>query len=1029
MFSLVFAVVLAWCGTITAGAQGVPATWESIRFNNDVRYSQWIINSRINDFRANSTPVGFGVFDADGVQNANPTVTSKLDYVPGLVAKAIVENVKLNAAYSWVAPWYYSMKSFGDTYYDGVSSNGKAGKSQDDLNGVKMFFALKDLTASGKFANAATNAHCTTAMATALEGLKALNDNYIIGGANSGVSEDDAKALGMYGGWFHKSNYTDQMWCDGLYMGPALLAQLINEYGDYTQINTNAGEDDWDLITRLFTISWNQLYDSNTGLLYHAFTANPKDNASAAWEGISNTDPKVYHSAAFWGRACGWYFLALVDILEQMDKAGLSSSANYATLKGYLNSLAAGLANYQDAETGCWYQVLDEKDNHLDGNYLESSCTAIFAAAYLKGMRLGYYTADYTTVAQKAYEGCVNQFMMFADDGTAQLVHCCASAGLGGSSNRSGSRSYYITGGDVTQRNTYTEGKVLGGFILAATEYERLYQSEKSILFSTDLRASYALDYGDELSVEAYGADDATIAYQWYKDGEPVDGATSAAIAPAASGSYYCEATSGNTTITSSTATVTVTGAPTVKYAVKFYDGDAQFGETQNINEGETISAPTSNPAKEGYTFKGWALSNGSTARVLFPYEVWSDVNFYAVWSNAPVVGGGNFSASATETLKVNHGASNQEITSANADISGGKMYVYNGQTSDKELIISQGGVDAFLMTNHNTFFKVTLDNALMAGDKIKADIYGPKNSATRGLWLATATSRPGDAPATVLSVTNSSTKDVWMTSEEYTVETGDGICGEKTFYIYRATGNSTYFTDFTVTTSSAPIGDDITLDATSDYASFEAYAGEKNVTFKRTFNEGKWTTLVLPFSATAEQVKSAFGESCQLATLKSMDDRGIHFSTTTAGIEANTPVLAKVTPNANGEYVFTGVTVVNSNTVEATSEDGNLKMYGVYAQTSYENIDEGAYFLSDGKFYDWSYLNAMSPFTAYLLPKSTPASLDLCVDGEETGIVNVNQNVNGNGNDNVNWNLAGQRVAEGYKGIVMMKGVKLIKR
>ena len=156
MFSLVFAVVLAVCGTITAGAQGVPATWESIRFNNDVRYSQWIINSRINDFRANSTPVGFGVFDADGTQEANPTVTSKLDYVPGLVAKAIVENVKLNAAYSWVAPWYYSMKLFGDTYHDKVSDNGKAGKSQDDLNGVKMFFALKDLTASGTYANSTT---------------------------------------------------------------------------------------------------------------------------------------------------------------------------------------------------------------------------------------------------------------------------------------------------------------------------------------------------------------------------------------------------------------------------------------------------------------------------------------------------------------------------------------------------------------------------------------------------------------------------------------------------------------------------------------------------------------------------------------------------------------------------------------------------------------------------------------------------------------------------------------------------------
>ena len=116
------------------------------------------------------------------------------------------------------------------------------------------------------------------------------------------------------------------------------------------------------------------------------------------------------------------------------------------------------------------------------------------------------------------------------------------------------------------------------------------------------------------------------------------------------------------------------------------------------------------------------------------------------------MVGGGNFSATATATLNVPaNTTSGQEITSAYADISGGKMYVYNGQTSDKDLIKTQGGVVAFQMPNNNTFFKVTLDNALMAGDKIKADIFGPKKKGSttnpRGLWLTTAISRPDDAP------------------------------------------------------------------------------------------------------------------------------------------------------------------------------------------------------------------------------------------------------------------------------------------
>ena len=112
-------------------------------------------------------------------------------------------------------------------------------------------------------------------------------------------------------------------------------------------------------------------------------------------------------------------------------------------------------------------------------NYLESSCTAIFTAAYLKGMRLGLFDADYTVLAKKAYQGFVNRFMVSDGQGGVHLVSCCKSAGLGGSNYRDGSAEYYLMGKDTeptttTGSNFYTEGKVLGGFILAATEYERL---------------------------------------------------------------------------------------------------------------------------------------------------------------------------------------------------------------------------------------------------------------------------------------------------------------------------------------------------------------------------------------------------------------------------------------------------------------------------------------------------------------------------------------------------------------------------
>ena len=149
-----------------------------------------------------------------------------------------------------------------------------------------------------------------------------------------------------------------------MYMGPALLAQLIN----YKDASSKVSNDDWSLLTKQFTITWEQLRDAKTGLMYHGMTATP---ATTDWS--KATDATSYHSGAFWGRANAWYMLALVDVLEVMP----SNNANYSTLKGYLENLAASIASYQN-EDGTWYQVLDQKDNALNGNYEESSCSALF---------------------------------------------------------------------------------------------------------------------------------------------------------------------------------------------------------------------------------------------------------------------------------------------------------------------------------------------------------------------------------------------------------------------------------------------------------------------------------------------------------------------------------------------------------------------------------------------------------------------------------------------------------------------------
>ena len=533
-----------------------------VKFNSGVRYSQWAINSRLHDFYGNQKKFGFDYYDNNGNKTTTVTwykldgttkVDRTFDYVAGLVGKASLEAADFYEKFDWSKPWFYAAQGYATgTLYDNKKM------TLDNMNAAKMYFPI--LAGNLKSQEATTVAN--TAINAVIEHMKTYNSTYVIGSGKSALNSTNANNVQktMFGGWFHKStDYTDQMWCDGQYMGPALLAQIIK----HTDKTNNISDNDWDIIAKQISITWAQLYDKTTGLLYHGFTANPGDNASTSWAGISK-EKGIYHSASFWGRANAWYFLALVDILEVMP----TNNTYYNTFKGYLTSLAEGIANYQDKDTGCWYQVVDKVPASLTGNYLEASCSSIFTAGYLKAIRLGLLDkATYEPIAKKAYEGLVNQFMVYdnTDNSTIQLVHSCTSAGLGGSSNRTGDDNYYLTGEDASvvtssdpaNKYYYTEGKVLGGFIMAATEYERAYQNQdsKQILFAKDLAPNYDFSTtAGTLDATAYG--NGTVSYQWYKDGNAIANAKSATYAPTENGNYYCVATANDKTIKTSTTTV-----------------------------------------------------------------------------------------------------------------------------------------------------------------------------------------------------------------------------------------------------------------------------------------------------------------------------------------------------------------------------------------------------------------------------------------------------------------------------------------
>ncbi|MDD7127700.1 MAG: glycoside hydrolase family 88 protein, partial [Prevotella sp.] len=520
---------------IAFSAAGAKAQ-SDVKFNDGVRYSQWVIDSRMNEFYANTTKCGFAVYDQSGKHTADRVDgKTSLDYVVGLVAKSIIEASQYYSQFTWAQsfakPWFLSIQDYGNKFYSGVATSGG---SLDDLNAVKLYLPLRELTKSeGTFEDNTTYSNTATALNKAITGLKAHNSSYSI---KSGTLAETAGKT-VLGGWWHKKAYENQMWLDGAYMGPALFAQLVNYSGKTTNIDAN---NDWDLIVKQFTILRNMCWNETDKLPYHAFAADGGTNSTShsdTWAGLSSTSPYVFHSASYWGRAVGWYFLALVDILEQMEKANIpSTDSKFTTLKGYFEETAAGIKARQDQTTGGWYQILDENSDYSASsyngksytktyNYIESSATALFTAAYLKAIRLGYLAEnDYKTVAENGYKCLVNNFFSVDANGKVNIFGSCRSAGLGGSDDknaaggerfRDGSKPYYLLGYDVAmvkKSENITEGKVLGAFIMAATEYERLYQP--SMLLSKDLNSTYTINSNESLTVEVLG--DGTPTYQWY---------------------------------------------------------------------------------------------------------------------------------------------------------------------------------------------------------------------------------------------------------------------------------------------------------------------------------------------------------------------------------------------------------------------------------------------------------------------------------------------------------------------------------
>lgn len=613
------ALLLVLCGNV-AKAQSYQS------FDASKNYTKILIDAKINDFAGNTKPMGFGSYDATSETITQPTWYTamdkessrklEMDYVAGLVAKACIEAADYYKDFTWSKPWFKLVENYATNVTVPTT-----GASLDDLNASKMYFALAELTKPGaKYENSTTYNKAITELKKALTGLKAVNDNYSIRSgstvnyyssgkktfnlvdANGNKLSPATSGMNAIGGWYHKATYPNEMWCDSEYMGPALLAQLVAYAANNTSADigtiTGSTEGDWKLIAKQFDITWNYLWNSTDKLLYHGFSATPTAVGAHTytWATGKNGTNKDY-----WGRAIGWYFLALVDVLENMpdnisDDSYTSTQENLKSkdaniknrLKSYLTDLAEGIWA-QKKDNNLWTNVINEavgtEHNSYPTtdiqsntkNYLEASASAIYIATYLKAMRLGLLSSDtYKPGIETAYKNYISNFI--TEDNT--IINTCASAGLGGGSvaisseetyyksggkrYRNGTADYYTLGYDVTKVTNYQEGKPLGAFILASTEYERFMKADYEPSFTAEyaeIPTAQTVTKGQSVTLHAATMAKPLAKYQWYsypasdaqaskaKRAETtvttISGATSSdlTVTPEADTYYYCEAT------------------------------------------------------------------------------------------------------------------------------------------------------------------------------------------------------------------------------------------------------------------------------------------------------------------------------------------------------------------------------------------------------------------------------------------------------------------------------------------------------
>ena len=278
--------------------------------------------------------------------------------------------------------------------------------------------------------------------------------------------------------FWHKAVYAYQVWLDGIFMGlpfRCLTAPITEKAPKNKRAKVNPVTSIYDDAVNQLKITYQRTLDPKTGLNRHAYDETRK----TFW-----ADKATGLSQHCWGRAQGWYTMALIEVLDALPEDYVRRSEVIDLLKSDFDAIL----KWQDKDSGVWYQVMDSPGR--EGNYLESTCSAMFTYALLKAYRKGYVGEKYRDAGIKAYKGIINKFIKVHPDKTISLTECCSVAGLGPAETpeviaamkkinpkgsvkenrrRDGSYAYYLS--EPIRDN---DAKGVGPFIWASLEMEML---------------------------------------------------------------------------------------------------------------------------------------------------------------------------------------------------------------------------------------------------------------------------------------------------------------------------------------------------------------------------------------------------------------------------------------------------------------------------------------------------------------------------------------------------------------------------